>query len=202
MIAIVDYGINNLDSVKNALDKLGSTSVVTNDATTIQKSDALILPGVGTASEGMKNLKKLGLDKLLTSEVHNGKPFLGICLGMQLMMDNSAEGNVDCLGLIKGNVRKFSNQLKVPQIGWNQVRFTNSNLSMFTGIPNNSNFYFVHSYVCRPNNADIIVGETTYGQNYCSILKKKNIYGVQFHPEKSGGVGFQLLKNIINSFYI
>lgn len=202
MIAIIDYGINNLDSVKNAMDKLGAISVVTNNATTIQSADALILPGVGAAGEGMKNLKKLGLDKLLTSEVRNGKPFLGICLGMQLMMDNSEEGQVDCLGLIKGNVKKFSNQLKVPHIGWNQVGFKDPNLEIFTGIPNNSNFYFVHSYVCRPNNTDIIVGETTYGQNYCSILKKKNIYGVQFHPEKSGGVGFQLLKNIINSFFL
>lgn len=204
MIAIINYGINNLDSVKNALDRLEVDSVVTSNLNSISSANALILPGVGTAIEGMKNLKKLGLDKLLTSEVRNGKPFLGICLGMQLLMDNSAEGNIDCLGLIEGNVRKFSNQLKVPQIGWNSISFGDDTCAqkLTEGIPNNSYFYFVHSYYCQPNDTNVVKGITLYGQDYCSLLVKDNIVGVQFHPEKSGGVGFQLLKNIINSFFI
>ncbi|MDP4011369.1 MAG: imidazole glycerol phosphate synthase subunit HisH [Candidatus Roizmanbacteria bacterium] len=202
MIAIIDYDINNLDSVKNALDKLGATSVVTNNATTIQSADALILPGVGTAIEGMRNLEKLGLDTLLTSEVRNGKPLLGICLGMQLLMDWSEEGNVDCLGLIDGTVEKFTNKLKVPQIGWNNVSFNDTDCAsnLKAGIPNNSYFYFVHSYYCIPTDANTSLGTTSYGLDYCSIFAKNNIVGVQFHPEKSGKVGFQLLKNFINYF--
>lgn len=200
MIAIIDYGINNLDSVKNALDRLEVGSVVTNDFNIISRAHALILPGVGTATEGMRNLDKLGLNTLLTSEVRNGKPLLGICLGMQLLMDKSEEGNVDCLGLVKGKVKKFSNKLKVPQIGWNQVQIVDAQSPLFNGIPNNDNFYFVHSYYCKPNDTNVVKGITLYGQDYCSLFVKDNIVGVQFHPEKSGTVGFQLLKNVINYF--
>lgn len=200
MIAVIDYGINNLESVKNALDKLGMTFIVTSDIAAMQSADTLILPGVGSASEGMRNLEKLGLNTLLTSEVRNGKPLLGICLGMQLLMDKSEEGNVDCLGLVKGKVKKFSNKLKVPQIGWNQVQIVDAQSPLFNGIPNNDNFYFVHSYYCKPNDTNVVKGITLYGQDYCSLFVKDNIVGVQFHPEKSGKVGFQLLKNIINYF--
>jgi len=202
MIAIIDYGINNLESVKNALDKLGTTFIVTSDIATIQSADALILPGVGSASEGMKNLKKLNLDKVIISEVKNGKPILGICLGMQLLMSDSEEGDVDCLNLIKGTVTKFNSTNKIPQIGWNSISFNDdTNVQRLTeGISNNSYFYFVHSYYCQPNDTNIVKGITQYGQDYCSLLVKDNIVGVQFHPEKSGTVGFQLLKNVINYF--
>ena len=202
MIAIIDYGINNLDSVENALDKLGAPSIVTNDATTIQSADVLILPGVGAACEGMKNLKKLNLDKVIISEVNKGKPILGICLGMQLLLSKSEEGDVDCLDLIKGSVNKFDSKNKIPQIGWNNVSFNDANRAsnLKSGIPNNSYFYFVHSYYCIPTDANISLGITSYGLDYCSIFAKNNIVGVQFHPEKSGAVGFQLLKNVINYF--
>ena len=200
MIAIIDYGINNLDSVKNAFDRLEVDSIVTSDFNIISRANGLILPGVGTAIAGMRTLKKLRIDKLLTSEVRNGKPLLGICLGMQLLMDWSEEGNVDCLGLIDGTIEKFTNKLKVPQIGWNNVKISNFELPITNQIAQNSYFYFVHSYICKPTDANIVVGTTTYGQEYCSIMKQDNIVGVQFHPEKSGKVGFQLLKNIINYF--
>ena len=198
MIAIIDYGINNLDSVKNAFDRLEVDSIVTSDFNIISRANALILPGVGTAIEGMRNLKKLRIDKLLTSEVRNGKPLLGICLGMQLLMDWSEEGNVDCLGLIDGTVEKFTNKLKVPQIGWNNVKISNFELPITNQIAQNSYFYFVHSYYCIPTDANISLGITSYGLDYCSIFAKNNIVCVQFHPEKSGKVGFQLLRNFIN----
>src|SRR3989344_3284575 len=185
MIAIIDYGINNLDSVKNALDKLGTISVVTNNATTIQSADALILPGVGAAGEGMKNLKKLNLDKLIISEVKKGKPILGICLGMQLLLSKSEEGDVDCLNLIAGKVKKLNNEMKIPHIGWNQVKMSQPKADppmaeIFNKISGNSYFYFVHSYYCIPNDANITLGKTFYGTDYCSVYAQNNIVGVQF----------------------
>ncbi|PIQ73398.1 imidazole glycerol phosphate synthase subunit HisH [Candidatus Roizmanbacteria bacterium CG11_big_fil_rev_8_21_14_0_20_36_8] len=202
MIAIIDYGINNLDSIKNALDKLSIPAVVTCDATVINQARILVLPGVGAAATGMNNLKMLGLDKLLTSEVRNGKPLLGICLGMQLLMDWSEEGNVHCLGFVDGIVEKFTDKLKVPQIGWNQMQIIDVQSPLLTDIPDTSDFYFVHSYFCNPDDKNVIVGTTIYGQPFCSIMKQDNIVGVQFHPEKSGKIGFQLLQNIINYFLL
>ncbi|OGK35574.1 imidazole glycerol phosphate synthase, glutamine amidotransferase subunit [Candidatus Roizmanbacteria bacterium RIFCSPLOWO2_01_FULL_38_12] len=195
MIAIIDYKINNLDSVKNALDKLGIPAVVTSNKTEIQNATALILPGVGAAGEGMKNLKKNKLDRVIIEEVKKGKPILGICLGMQLLMEKSEEGNADCLGLIAGKVKKFNSGMKVPQIGWNEVKISNSKFSVFDEISDKSLFYFVHSYFCVPKDKELTVGITEYGSKYCSIFTKDNIVGVQFHPEKSGKVGFQVLKN-------
>ncbi len=195
MIAIIDYGINNLDSVKNAFDKLSIPTVVTNNIKVIKKANAMILPGVGSASEGMKNLKKQGLDMTIISEVKDGKPILGICLGMQLLMDWSEEGNVDCLGLVSGTVKKFNSAMKIPQIGWNQVKTTKYKFSIFSGISNKSNFYFVHSYFCELENNKYMIGKTTYGLDYCSAFAKDNVVGVQFHPEKSSKVGFRVLKN-------
>jgi len=200
MIAIIDYGINNLDSVKNAFDKLSISSVITNDGMTIKRARALVLPGVGAAATGMSNVKKRGLDKRIIDGVKNGQPILGICLGMQLLMNRSEEGDVDCLGLVDGVVEKFNNKLKVPQIGWNQVQMVDVQSPLFKDIPNNSDFYFVHSYFCNPINKNIIIGNTKYGQPFCSIIKQDNIVGVQFHPEKSGKIGFRLIQNIINYF--
>ncbi|MDA1316946.1 MAG: imidazole glycerol phosphate synthase subunit HisH [bacterium] len=200
MIAIIDYGINNLDSVKNALDKLTIPTVVTRDPKILKQSRALVLPGVGAAVTGMQNLRESELDQLIINEVNDGKPILGICLGMQLLMNWSNEGDVDCLGVINGTVEKLANNMKVPQIGWNQVQIMNAQSPLFTDIPNESNFYFVHSYYCKPTDEITIAGTTTYGQSFCSVMAKKNIVGVQFHPEKSGKAGFQLLRNFINYF--
>lgn len=195
MIVIIDYGLGNLASVKNALDKINIPSIISNDPTIIRNSKGIILPGVGAAPDGMKNLKAKGLDKLIKEEVMKGKPFLGICLGMQLLFDFSEEGNTKCLGIIPGRVKLFNVNLKVPQIGWNNVLGKGE---LFKDIPNNSYFYFVHSYYCNPADPSIISGETNYGIAFCSMLQDKNIYATQFHPEKSGDAGLKLLKNFID----
>lgn len=192
MIVIIDYGVGNLASVKNAFDKLKAESKISGDPLVIRKASALILPGVGAAGQGMKNLQKLGLDKLIIEEIQKGKPFLGICLGMQLLFEKSEEGNVRCLGILEGQVKKFKKMRKIPQIGWNNVKF-----KIPQGIPNNSFFYFVNSFYCLPKNQDIVAGLTDYGETFASMVTKDNILGVQFHPEKSGPVGFKLLANFV-----
>lgn len=201
MIVVIDYGIGNLGSVVNALDKLGIKNQISSSPSVIKKASALILPGVGAAGQGMKNLKKRNLDKTIVKEIEKGKPFLGICLGMQLLFEESEEGNVECLGIFKGVVKKFVKERKVPQIGWNNIQIQNEKFKkMFNKIPNNSYFYFVNSYYCEPTDQSIIIGKTTYGEKFASIVGKNNIVGVQFHPEKSGKVGFTLLQNFIRIY--
>ena len=194
MIAIVDYGLGNLTSVKNAFDKLKINTQISADPRIIRNTRGLILPGVGAAGEGMKNLRAKGLDKLVREQANTDKPILGICLGMQLLLNASEEGDVACLGIIDGKVNKFNTTLKVPQIGWNQVKITKSS-PLFNGIADNSYFYFVNSYYCKPFDAQNIIGATEYGEKFCSVLQQDNIFGVQFHPEKSSDAGLQLLKN-------
>jgi len=196
MIVIVDYGLGNLGSVKNTLYKLGISSMISKSKGDIEKADALILPGVGSAKQGMENLKTQCLDKVLINEIKKGKPFLGICLGMQLLFSESEEGNVQCLNVINGKVKKFDSGLKVPQIGWNSVK-QKIKTNLFKNISSRSSFYFVNSYYCQPKDKSAIVGETEYGINYCSVLVKNNITATQFHPEKSGQIGQQFIKNFI-----
>lgn len=194
MIVIIDYSLGNLASITNALNKLGIQSRISGSPAVIKKAEALILPGVGAAGEGMKNLKKKGLDKIILQEIEKGKPLLGICLGMQLLFEKSEEGGVSCLGVFKGMVKKFKKKRKIPQIGWNNVLFTGKQ-KLFQGIPDKSFFYFVNSYYCLPGDKSIITGTTEYGERFASIITKGNITGMQFHPEKSGSIGLQLLKN-------
>ncbi|PJC80135.1 imidazole glycerol phosphate synthase subunit HisH [Candidatus Roizmanbacteria bacterium CG_4_8_14_3_um_filter_36_12] len=198
MIVIIDYGLGNLASVKNALDKLGVDSVISNSIKQIEAGSALILPGVGSANQGMKNLKRVKLDKAIVDQLNLDKSFLGICLGMQLLFSKSDEGNVKCLNIIEGTVKKFNSRLKVPQIGWNTVEQKTEN-KLFKNIPKNSSFYFVNSYYCQPSDESVAVGESEYGINFCSVLVKKNIVATQFHPEKSGQVGRQFIKNWIKT---
>ena len=196
MIVIVDYGLGNLGSVKNTLDKLGVISMISKSKGDIEKADALILPGVGSAKQGMENLKTQCLDKVLINEIKKGKPFLGICLGMQLLFSESEEGNVQCLNVINGKVKKFDSGLKVPQIGWNSVK-QKIKTNLFKNISSRSSFYFVNSYYCSPDDKSLIIGETEYDVNFCSVLIKDNIVATQFHPEKSGQIGQQFIKNWI-----
>jgi imidazole glycerol-phosphate synthase subunit HisH len=188
MIVVIDYGIGNLGSVANALSQLKVPYQLSGNPQTINSASGLILPGVGAAGVGMKNLKDRQLDRILIRTIAAGKPFLGICLGMQLLFESSEENNTKCLGILKGTVKRFRQQRKVPQIGWNKVT------------PNNNYFYFVNSYYCLPQDQSIIAGMTEYGEKFASIVVKDNILGVQFHPEKSGQVGFQLLKNFIKNY--
>jgi len=194
MITIINYGLGNLASVTNALGKLEIPYQVSSDIEVLKNAKVLILPGVGAAGRGMENLKNLKIDKVIIEQAKKGIPILGICLGMQLLFSSSEEGNVSCLSLLEGNVRKFNTNLKVPQIGWNQVE-SKSNSILLRGIKNNSYFYFVNSYYCDPREENTVKGATDYGVKFCSVLEKDNLYGVQFHPEKSGDIGLQLLKN-------
>lgn len=193
MIVIIDYGLGNLASVANALTKLEIPFKISSQIEDLRAATALILPGVGAAAFGMRNLRERKLDLEIKTQVALGKPLLGICLGMQLLFSSSDEGDVACLNLVKGKVKKFETKLKVPQIGWNQVVAGNSQL--LKDIKNESYFYFVHSYYCDPNDRKVVTGKTNYDQDFCSVLEAKNVYGVQFHPEKSGAAGLQLLRN-------
>jgi len=200
-IVIIDYGLGNLGSIKNTMDKLGVNSMISKSKKDIEKADGLILPGVGNAGQGMENLINRKLDKILVNEIKKGKPFLGICLGMQLLFSESEEGNSKCLNVIEGKVKTFNiKNIKVPQIGWNEIKMKNLKLrvkNLFNKIPNKSSFYFVNSFYCLPDDKSLIIGETEYEVNFCSILIKDNIVATQFHPEKSGQVGQQFIKNWI-----
>jgi glutamine amidotransferase len=188
--------LGNLASVSNALSNLEIPYEISSDVDVLKNAKALILPGVGTANQGMENLKERGIDKIIIQHSEKNTPIMGICLGMQLLLSSSEEGKVECLGLIEGEVKKFNTNLKVPQIGWNQIEYQKSKTKkLFNRIPDNSYFYFVNSYYCEPVNNYLIAATTYYGENLCSILIKNNIVGVQFHPEKSGDIGLQLLKN-------
>lgn len=194
MIAIIDYKLGNVTSVINSLNKLGIKNICTDDPEKIKTSSGIILPGVGAAKTGMDNLKKNGLDQLLSTELKSGKPFLGICLGMQLLFEFSEEDNVKCLGILPGQVKKFDHKLKIPQIGWNRVT-ENKQSQLFKGIPDNTFFYFVNSYYCRPENLQIVTGTTGYGIEFASVVENGSIFGTQFHPEKSGENGLKILQN-------
>ncbi len=195
MIGIIDYGLGNLTSVKNALDKLKVPNFISGDIEKLKATQGLILPGVGAARTGMKNLISKGLDHFLIEEIENGKPFLGTCLGMQLLFEYSEEGDTKCLGILKGKVKKFTGELKIPEMGWNNVKVLNSKSQLLKDIKDGSYFYFVNSYYCEPEEKSIISGTTDYGITFPSIIEHNNIFATQFHSEKSGEIGLKLLEN-------
>jgi glutamine amidotransferase len=197
MIAIVKYNAGNITSVKNAIERLGFECIVTDDSNELEKADKVIFPGVGEASSAMEYLKEKGLDEVIKNLK---QPFLGICLGMQLMCDYSEEGNADCLGIFKTNVKKFPPLDLVPQMGWNTI-YQNGNeserkeIGLFKNVNEDDDVYFVHSYyaeVCEDT-----VATCDYILNFSAALQKDNFYGVQFHPEKSGKVGEEILREFL-----
>lgn len=190
MVAIIDYNVGNVKSLQFALERLGVKSILTNDYGLIKKSEKVIFPGQGAASTAMDKLKEVGLDKLIPNLK---QPVLGICLGMQLLCENTEEGDVDGLGIIKCNVIKFSDKLKVPQMGWNKVKKLRTRL--FNKINEGEYMYLVHSYFVPTINETI--GQSEYGLTYSVAVQKENFFGVQFHPEKSSSAGSQLLKNFL-----
>ena len=190
MVAIIDYNVGNVKSLQFALERLGVKSILTNDYGLIKKSEKVIFPGQGAASTAMDKLKEVGLDKLIPNLK---QPVLGICLGMQLLCENTEEGDVDGLGIIKCNVIKFSDKLKVPQMGWNKVKKLRTRL--FNKINEGDYMYLVHSYFVPTINETI--GQSEYGLTYSVAVQKENFFGVQFHPEKSSAAGSQLLKKFL-----
>lgn len=189
-IAIVDYGAGNIQSIKFAFNRLGFAPELTSDVAEICGADKVIFPGVGEASSAMRKLEQSGLDKVIPELT---QPVLGICLGMQLMCSYTEEGNTKGLGLFDVEVKKFNQGVKVPQIGWNQIRELKSEL--FLDIPENAYIYLVHSYYAPLCGETIAVSD--YGLAYSSALQRNNFYGVQFHPEKSSSVGAKILRNFI-----
>ncbi len=198
-IAIVDYGMGNRRSVQKAFEHVGTQAVITREGDELQASQGLVVPGVGAFPKAMQSLYALGLAELIRAHAAAGRPLLGICLGMQLLFDRSDElGSTDGLGLIPGEVTALrSDGLRVPHIGWNEVRFERpSPLVEHLSAPG-CPFYHVHSFAARPRNAEHIVGTCEYGERFATIVTRGSVHGVQFHPEKSSGDGLRLLENFV-----
>ena len=188
-VAIIDYGAGNIQSIRFALERLGVSATLSSDPETIQSASHVIFPGVGEASSAMAKLKSTKLDTLIPELT---QPVLGICLGMQLMCNASEEGNTTALGIFDTEVVRFTSKRNVPHMGWNEVKGSGI---LFDKIPDNSHFYLVHSYYAKPN--ENTVGSCDYYINFAAAMAKDNFYGTQFHPEKSGVMGAQLLQNFL-----
>jgi glutamine amidotransferase len=195
MIAILDYRAGNLRSVAKALEAVGARPVMTDDPAVIARADGLVVPGQGSAVDAMQNLDRLGLVEPLKEYVASGRPFLGVCLGEQVIFESSEEGpGVTCLGIIPGTVRRLPGGQKVPHIGWNSVRIKQAH-PLLEGVPDDEYFYFVHSYYVDPADPSMTVGETDYGVAFASIVAYENVFATQFHPEKSSGIGLKIYAN-------
>jgi imidazole glycerol-phosphate synthase subunit HisH len=194
-IAILDYGMGNLRSVEKALEHVGMTATITNDASEVRAADGVILPGVGAFPRAMERIGQLGLDELIAERCEAGVPILGICLGLQLLFDSSTElGGADGLGLLDGPVGELEAEgLKVPHIGWEPVRWEQES-RLTEGIPSGTPFYFVHSFAPRPSDEKLL-GSAVYGERFACAAQRDNVFGVQFHPEKSSSAGLRLLSN-------
>ncbi|MBU3201702.1 imidazole glycerol phosphate synthase subunit HisH [Clostridium estertheticum] len=195
MIAIVDYGVGNLNSVQNALNSLNISSIISSNAEEISKCRSIIVPGVGAFPDAMKNMKESGIDYVIKQAAKEGKPILGICLGMQLFFEESCEVEKCAgLGLLKGNIIRLEGSIKIPHMGWNSLSFENDS-PLLRGIEENQYVYFVHSYYAVNCEEGIVNAYSIYEKKIPAIVSKGNIFGMQFHPEKSGDFGMKLLKN-------
>lgn len=194
-VAIIDYGVGNLRSVEKAFAAIGCAAVVSSDTSVLRRADHLVLPGVGAFGACMNALTERGFDELVRERCAAGTPLLGVCVGMQMLFEESEEfGATPGLGLVPGRVRRFSDELIVPQVGWNQIQQRVPH-PVFAGIKDAAFFYFVHSYYCEPADDKVVLGQTDYGVAYASVVASKNVFGVQFHPEKSQTDGLRLLLN-------
>ena len=195
MNVIIDYKVGNLYNLKNALDFSGVENQLVSHADEVRKADRILLPGVGAFGPAMEHLRNSGMLEVLQEKVLAGVPLLGICVGAQLLMDESEEdGTRVGLGWIPGKVKRFQHELKIPQIGWNQVSQQQKD-PLFQDVLDEMHFYFVHSYHLRPENSGHVLGLSNYGYDFAAVVRKDNLWGVQFHPEKSQNAGLQLLKN-------
>jgi len=194
-VGIIDYGVGNLRSVEKAFAAGGCDAVVSADENVLRTAERLVLPGVGAFAACMTALSERGFDQLVCERVAQGTPLLGVCVGMQMLFEESEEfGRTRGLGLLRGRVRRFSDDLVVPQVGWNQIRQRHAH-PLFAGIADQAFFYFVHSFYCEPADDTVVLGDTDSGVAYASVVAQKNVSGVQFHPEKSQATGLRLLAN-------
>jgi len=194
-VAIIDYGVGNLRSVEKAFEAGGAEAVVSSDEGVLREAERLVLPGVGAFRACMEGLKARGFDRLVRERVEQGTPLLGVCVGMQMLFEESEEfGRTEGLGFLRGRVRRFAGGLHVPQVGWNQVGWKRPH-PLRAGLEDGAFFYFVHSFYCDAEDADAVLGETEYGAHYASVVARGNVCGVQFHPEKSQAEGLRLLRN-------
>ena len=201
-IAIIDYKAGNLRSVQKALEECGAAAHITADAEDISAADGVVFPGQGACDASMLSIRERGLFEIIRHSIDSGKPFLGVCLGLQLLLESSEEGEEPCLAILKGSTKRLPPEktdqvgLKIPHMGWNSVSLSVQH-PVFEGIPNDSYFYFVHSYYADPEDKDIVAGVTNYGIDFCSAVAWDNVAAVQFHPEKSGTVGLRLYRNFL-----
>jgi glutamine amidotransferase len=201
MIAIINYNAGNITSVARALQNIGQDFVITDQTKKLDAASHVIFPGVGAAGEAMAYLREKKLDVWLKNYIKTGQPLLGICLGTQIILDYSEENKTECIGLVSGSTKRFPEELtsegqalKIPHMGWNSVTFLRSH-PVFQGVSPDAEFYFVHSYYPAPSDDATVLGTTEYGMTFCSVLAKDNLVAMQFHPEKSGRPGLQILKN-------
>lgn len=202
-VALLDYGMGNLHSAAKALEYVGATVDVTNDPKIIERADKIVFPGVGAMRDCMAGMHDVGVDEAVKRAVFN-KPVFAICVGMQALMQHAEEnGGVDCLNIFKGEVVRFPERLsselglKVPHMGWNQVTQSDPTHPMWKDIPQDSRFYFVHSYFVKPENSALVAATCNYGDDFCAAITQENLFATQFHPEKSHIVGLQLMKNFV-----
>lgn len=196
-IAVINYGAGNLGSVVNALVKLGYRPTVTDAVSDLLKADAVFLPGVGAAGDTMQSLESSGMAAAVKKLVGLGRPLFAICIGLQVLLSATEEGGeYKCLDIIPGRVVKLPQGLKIPHMGWNQVRQLQGH-PIFTNIEDNTNFYFVHSYYARPLDSQVVAGVTDYGIEFCSMIIRDNLFATQFHPEKSGQAGLTMYSNFL-----
>jgi len=199
MIAIIDYGAGNLRSVANAIELLGYDTKITSSPDEVLSAEVVFLPGVGAAADVVSSLRAHGLDKALREVIANNTPFFAVCVGLQVLFEETEEGGgCRCLGLLPGKVRRLPVGIKVPHIGWNNVKKAKLH-PLFDGIADDSFFYFVHSYYVEPSNQSEVIGVTEYGKTFASAIARGNMVATQFHPEKSGAIGLKMYGNFLKS---
>ena len=202
-IAIIDYDAGNIRSVQKALEECGASARITSEADEIIAADGVVFPGQGACDSSMQSIRERGLFDIIKQSIDSGKPFLGVCLGLQLLLESSEEGNEPCLAILKGSTKRLPPEktdqagLKIPHMGWNSVSLSVRH-PVFDGIPDESYFYFVHSYYADPEDKNIVAGITNYGIDFCSAVAWDNVAAVQFHPEKSGAVGLRIYRNFLS----
>ena len=195
-VLVVDYESGNLRSVAKALERAQVGPVISGDAKELMSADAAILPGVGSGAAAMEALRQRGLVEPLQEFVASGRPFMGVCLGLQLLMERTEEGEAQCLGIVSGGVSHLPPGLKVPHMGWNRVELKRNHPAL-KDVPREAYFYFVHSYYAEPTDGRLAIGLTEYGVKFCSVLARDNLIATQFHPEKSGTVGLRIYRNFV-----